>query len=539
MKEPLIATFLLLLLGISDHFPESNSIEKNSFIDYSIQTKNLEKFDLPNLYFSNLYNQKGINLDENNNNIISNMSKIIFITNASESNITPSSYIVIYKVEIFKKIMKKLEESFTLNHSIVLILNENIFNGLSRKEIFHYKLINNCFIITYSKSDPNFNINNTLANLSKTKGAINEMIIEITISFKKYSIVTYLLISSAILIFLLFIEIKYVYLYRKSNYENKLPIQRFIIYIMISLDLCFIFLMIEILMSESILIKKKIENFNFYYVTKILKVLFFNITKNLIVLFFLFISRGYSIIFFDNKYRNKYLKTILKVFALDYLFQIIFSLFGDIKLFDIIFIIDIYPIIYYIVIPIYINKIGNNIKLGLYLILYNLNNRKNLGWNQNDLNKIKEMVEYKIILRVNILYYCVGFSILGFLFHSIFQILCYFFKGNTIYDLIIILQLVVGIFFIQRLFIPKKLIEKYKMKFEELINGVPSEYLNVFVFKNSDKDYLTQEDVEFIKINNSPIMILNSFKKTGQIDKKNLLKGFLNRGGVGFIRKED
>ena len=537
MKESFIVTLLMFLSGINDHFPESNSVEKNTFINSNIHTQYLENYNFSDIYFSNLYNEKGLNFKSTIE--ISDMKKILFITNTTEKNkIEENTYIIIYDLEIFKAILEYLEnlDFYSTNECIVFILNEKIFNDLSNKEILHYKSVNNFFIITYSDTYAN-NIINELGKISTNKEAISGMTIYINLTYKGYSTVTYLLFSSVILSFLLFFEIKYVYLYYKTSVENKLSIQRFIIYIMISLNVCIIFLISEISISKNILVHKEITNA--YYIIKIIKVLFFNISKNLLVLIFLFISRGYSLIFFDDKYRNKYLKIILIIFALDYVLQIIFSLFGDIKLFSIIFIIDIYNIIYYIVISIFIDKIGNNIKLGLFLIFYNLNNMDNLGWDQNNLNKIKEMVQYKIILRVNILYYCTGFSILGFILHIIFQIFPLFLKGNAIYDIIFILLLVVGIFFIQRLFIPKTLIEKYKMKFEELINGVPSEYLNEYVYKISDKNYLNKDDIEYIKCNNSPIIFLNSFIKLGQNDNNDSVKCFVDKGKLGFIIKED
>ena len=276
------------------------------------------------------------------------------------------------------------------------------------------------------------------------------------------------------------------------------------------------------------------------------------------MLLFLLISRAYCILFFDSKYKNKYIIQILIVILCDYVFQLLFKFF-DFYLIEIIYIKDLYNIIYYIVLGIYIYYKGSNISLGLRLLLYNVEHDNMRVRTQEELNNIKEVINMKIMLRKKSFIWCYLFCITGLISPLFFLLFSSSFKGNTIYDLTTLFQFSIIISGLSKIFYPKELLQNYTITYEQLINGIPEDFLNEYLYRFNNENNIKKEDFSRIVANESPIIIINPFEilKDGinnTYEKKDLKKennkpsnndmtikiinSFSEKGQIGFWKDE-
>lgn len=498
MKASFLISFFMFLSNINEHFPESNDYNKNTFVNYNIYLQLNDEGD--SLIFDKLYNDYGVSY--RSQMTIEDLSNIYSITNISQINlIKEDSYILINNKEIFEKTIDKLikDNYYNYNNFIILLVSNNIFKDLSPEEVIKYKKVTNCFIIT--TNDSNFDI------LKKITSVYN-FVLNIDLTYKKYNIDVYIIclfISFCLInIILILLLIEYI----KINNEHKLGIHIVILFVFILLDICHIIVFSEIIISKESLLYKLIPKE--YFIRKVIKNIFFCITKNSIMLIFLLISRAYCILFFDKIYLIKYIKVILLITLIDYSFQFIFKFF-DFYFLGFIYIKDVYNILYYILVGIYIYNKGKNISLGLFIILNIIKQNKMRERTEEELNNIKEVVNMKIKIREKINDVCYLFCMTGIISPFIYLLFSSL-KGSTIYDLIILFQLSIIICIILIFLYPKELLNGFLMTYEQLINGIPEEFLNEYLFKFSDDYYINNNDLSYIEPNKSPIIIINPFQ---------------------------
>jgi hypothetical protein len=276
------------------------------------------------------------------------------------------------------------------------------------------------------------------------------------------------------------------------------------------------------------------------------------------MLIFLLISRGYCILFFDKTYLCKYIKITSFIAIIDYVMQILFRFF-DFYLFGFIYFKDIYNILYYILLGIYIYNKGKNISIGLLVLLYNIEHNINIGERtQEEKNNIIEVIKMKTLIRkkVNIfLYITIIIGVITPLIYFIFS----FRKGSTIYDIIILIDLSIIIICLSRLLFPKQLLNNYTLTYEELIHGIPEDFLNEYLFRISTENNIENEGFAKMIPNNSPIIIINPLQKLYNdiiYDEKNipinsettidmndievrLINSISETGQIGFLNNED
>ncbi len=325
--------------------------------------------------------------------------------------------------------------------------------------------------------------------------------------------------------------------YLKIDNKDKLGIHCIIIIMYIILDVYFVFTFLEILLSEECLLYKLIPKK--YFIVKIIKVIFSLIGKNSIMLVFLLINRAYCILFFDNQYRNKYIKLMILIGIIDYLIQLCLTFFTFLDN----WLLDIYNILYYLILGIYIYMRGSNISIFLILLMTLIENNNIETRTQEEMNNIREIIDMKKLLRRQTIIVCFLFCLIGIL--SPFLYLLFSLKGNTVYDLIHITQLSLAIFLISIVFYPKQLLKYFKITYEQLINGIPQEFLNEYLFKFNDDHYI-KNDFKFNILYKSPIVILNHSVKNGinkfknvkndqDIMNQELINSFFVKGQIGFL----
>ena len=389
----------------------------------------------------------------------------------------------------------------------------------------------NSKIITYKDIplSPFYEIKDNVSKMRKMK-------LNIDLTYSRYPINGYI---SLICILFLLTNIGlflFVINYMKIDDKDKLGIHIIIIFIFILLNISYIFTFVEILLSPNILFYKLISKE--YFLIKIIKVIFINLTKNIIMFIFLLISRGYCILFFDKTYLCKYIKIISFIALIDYAMQILFSLFSFFNsyLLGFIYFKDIYNIFYYILLGIYIYNKGKNISLGLLVLLYIIEHNINIGEKtQEEKDNIIEVIKMKILIRkkVNIFSYInIIIGVITPLIYFVFS----FWKGSTIYDIIILIDLSIIIICLSRLLFPKQLLNNYTLTYEELIHGIPEDFLNEYLFRISTENNIRNEGFSKMIPNNSPIIIINPLQKLyndiiyNNNDEKNIL---INSGETG------
>ena len=98
--------------------------------------------------------------------------------------------------------------------------------------------------------------------------------------------------------------------------------------------------------------------------------------------------------------------------------------------------------------------------------------------------------------------------------------------------------------------------QNFTITYEQLINGIPEEFLNEYLYRFKQENYLKKEHFSTIKQNESPIIIINPFQilKNGiynnysliendNIDKNEVIKdkeikiinSFSEKGQLGFL----
>jgi hypothetical protein len=336
------------------------------------------------------------------------------------------------------------------------------------------------------------------------------MQLNIDLTYSKYPINSY--ITMICILFLLTNIALFLFIinYIKIDDQDKLGIHIIIIFIFILLDISYIFTFVEILLSPNILLYKLISKA--YFLIKIIKVILINITKNSIMLIFLLISRGYCILFFDKTYLCKYIKITSFIAIIDYAMQILFQFF-DFYLIGFIYFKDIYNILYYILLGIYIYNKGKNISLGLLVLLYIIEHNIDIGQKtQEEKDNIIEVIKMKTLIRkkVNIFSYInIIIGVITPLIYFVFS----FWKGSTIYDIIILIDLSIIIICLSRLLFQKQLLNNYTLTYEELIHGIPEDFLNEYLFRISSENNIGNERLSKMIPNNSPIIIINPLQK--------------------------
>ena len=544
MKESFLVSFLVFFANVNDYFPESNDFNKNSLIDYNIYIDTSRNWEISEIYYLNkLYNDYGINYKYPIE--IGSMSNIHHITNISQKyEIQMNSFIIITNKEILTKIIDELisDDFFNPLDSIVILVKEELFNYLSSEEVKKYKTFKNCFLITFSGNS----LLDKLIEIKDNTTEIYNLELHIDITYSEYPYTKYMIFACLFLISTNVVAILFCYKYKKINNQDKLGIHFLIFICFMLVNICYIFVLIEIKISEQYLLYKLISKG--YFVNKILKTIFYCISKNMIMWIFFLISRAYCILFFDNQYKYKYIKNIIIMCLLDYLLQIIC------KITDSVSIRYIYNIVYYIFIGFYIYYRGRNISIGLLYLLYIIEHDNVRVRTQEELNNIKQVIIEKIELRQKSIFRCYFFCIFGILTPLIYELFSES-NGNT-YDITVLFQLSFVVISFSRIFYPKKLLQNFTITYEQLINGIPEEFLNEYLYRFKQENYLKKEHFSTIKQNESPIIIINPFQilKNGiynnysliendNIDKNEVIKdkeikiinSFSEKGQLGFL----
>ena len=123
-------------------------------------------------------------------------------------------------------------------------------------------------------------------------------------------------------------------------------------------------------------------------------------------------------------------------------------------------------------------------------------------------------------------------------------------KGSALYDILTLIQFTVTLSLIAYDFYPKKLPQNYKMKFADLIRGMPEEFLNEYFFKFGDNNIIDKIDYDFNIKKEVPIIILNPYQILYN-DNKNyirkdendeyesindkIINSFLKKGQIGYL----
>ena len=506
MKEKLFVSFLIFLSNINEHYPDSNDYNKNSLVNYNIYIQ-MDEFEGRIIHFSKLYNGYGIKFSEPTT--IDYISYMYFLNSTSNEikEILPDTFIFVDSFEIFEKVINQIAtyKSYTSQESIVILVHDNILSNLNSEEVMKYKQISKCLIITYTDIplSPFYEIKDNVSKMRKMK-------LNIDLTYSRYPINGYI---SLICILFLLTNIGlflFVINYMKIDDKDKLGIHIIIIILFILLNISYIFTFVEILLSPNILFYKLISIE--YFIIKIIKVIFINLTKNSIMLIFLLNSRGYCILFFDKAYFCKYIKIISFIALFDYGMQILFSFF-NFYLLGFIYFKDIYNILYYILLGIYIYNKGKNISLGLLVLLYIIEHNIDIGQKtQEEKDNIIEVIKMKTLIRkkVNIFSYInIIIGVITPLIYFVFS----FWKGSTIYDIIILIDLSIIIICLSRLLFPKQLLNNYTLTYEELLHGIPEDFLNEYLFRISSENNIGNERLSKMIPNNSPIIIINPLQK--------------------------
>ena len=164
----------------------------------------------------------------------------------------------------------------------------------------------------------------------------------------------------------------------------------------------------------------------------------------------------------------------------------------------------------------------------------------------------------KIILRDKSIIYCYTFCSIGILIPIIFSLFSSS-AGSTAYDLLILIQFSIILGLISKIFYPRKLLKNFTITYDQLINGIPEDFLNEYLYRFNNHNYIKKEDLYKITPNESPIIIINPFQllKSGnnnkfleeEINKKEnniindidikIINSFAEKGQIGFLNKLD
>ena len=553
MKESFIVCVLIFFSNINEHYPDSNDYNKNSFIRYNINIQ-MDGSEFGEINFVKLYNDYGIKYDSLI--IINEISYMYFLNHTSDTikEIFPHTFIFVDSFEIFEKVINQLASyNMTYEDYIVILVNDNILSNLISEEVIKYKQISNCFIITYKGS-----LLRPFDEIKDNATKMRNLELFIDLIYSKYPINNYIILICILFLLTNISLFLFVINYIKINDQDKLGIHIIIIFVFILLDISYIFTLVEILLSPNSLLYKLISRE--YFIIKIIKVIFINLTKNNIILIYMLVSRGYCILFFDKAYLCKYLKIISFITIIDYAMQILFNLF-NFYLLGFIYFIDIYNILYYILLGVYIYNKGSNISKGLLVLLYIIEHKIDIAERtQEEINNIIEVIKMKILIRkkVNIFFYIN--IIIGIITPLIYYIFSYW-KGSTIYDIIILIDLNIIIICISILLFPKQLLNNYKLTYEELIHGIPEDFLNEYLFRINSNINNLEERIPKALPNNSPLIIINPLQKlyneviynndekntTNSSDKiidindleVRLINSISETGQIGFLNNED
>lgn len=550
MKESSFLLFLIFLSNINDHFPESNDYNKNTCVTSNIFLI-LDKNDISSyLELKMLYNDYGIKYKESMR--IRDMKNIYSFTNISQIKLIDSdSLILINNIEIFEKVVNQLieEDFYSPNDCVVLLVEDNILNNLSSEEVKKYKKVKNCFIFIYD----DILVYNQLIEIQNNKSKIRQILLDIDLTYASYPTINYIIFLCLLFIGINFILYLFIKGYLKINNEHHLGIHIIIFICYILLNISYIFVFVEILLSKTSLLYKLIPKE--YFIIKILKVIFLCLTKNSIMLVFLLISRAYCILFFDQKYKNKYIIRILIILLCDYALQLLFKFF-DSYLLGFIYVKDLYNTLYYILLCIYIYYKGRNISLGLRVILYVVEHDNMRVRTQEELNNVREVINLKSMLRRQSILLCYIFCVIGVISPLIFLIFSSSLKGNTVYDLLTLLHFSLIVSGFTKIFYPRELLPNYTITYEQLINGIPEEFLNEYLYRFNKENYITKEAFSRIVPKESPILIVtplqilkddinNIYKKKDLNNKENndsfnndmaikIINSFSEKGQIGF-----
>ena len=536
MKESFFLLLLMYLSNINDHFPETNDYNKNTFVSYNNYITIGENTII---FLHKMYNDYGINVKRPI--VITDLSSISYLENTTQiySIESDSMYLITDKIVLEKAIDNlKYENFYNQNSCVILLLPDNVLNDLSSEEVKKYKQVTHCYILTYSNPE----VFNELIAIKDNRSKLKQMELNISITYSNYPTVGYAIFISILFIIINTMLVMFIKGYLKLENRDKLGIHLIIVMSYFVLDLCLFFTFVEVLLSKECLSFKLIPQI--YYVVKVIKVIFFLIEKNSIMLIFLLIFRAYCTLFFDDAYKNKYIKLMGIIALVDFFLQLVISLFDSLLL-NFIYIIDLYNIIYYSSIGIYIYMRGKNISIFLKLLITRIEQNNNMAWTPEELISIREVIKVKIKLRKHTIILCFSFCLIGII--SPFLYLLFQLKGNTIYDLIILTQSSTIICLISRVFYPKQLLNLFTIAYEQLINGIPEEFLNEYFFKFQKNHYI-KDAFNFNITKNSPVIVIysNNLIKNdiNNLNKENyygenlnpeLINSFFEKGKIGFM----
>ena len=270
------------------------------------------------------------------------------------------------------------------------------------------------------------------------------------------------------------------------------------------------------------------------------------------MLLLLLISRAYCILFFDRSYFKVSVKIMAIMLFIDYYMEINIVLIQQGTKFDLLK--DIYNILSSFFIEILIYFSGKIISINLNFFSFIVQNNLIRARNEREINNIKEVLNFKINMRKRA-------NIFNFIFFVILVLISLLYlisipvKGSALYDILTLIQFTVTLSLIVYDFYPKKLPQNYKMKFADLIRGMPEEFLNEYLFKFGDNNIIDKIDYNFNIKKETPIIILNPYQLLCNDNLKNLPKNenkdeennkyeninhdiinsFLKKGQIGYL----
>ena len=535
MSEPFLIALLLFLSNINEHFEESNDCTINSFVTYNIYIQ----IDNETIYLNRLYNDYGIKYKEPF--YITNIRNITDIVN-DYYNVKEKNWIyIINDSEDLENSINEIKDSFTIEDSLILLIDDRLVSKLNLNYTNIYKNVDNCFILTFEE----YNTILKVRELKKEPEKIKKMIINVDLTYANYPLTVYIILITIFFVSICVLLFFFVKSYLKQDDIDKLNIHLVIIFCLGLLIICYILAFVEILLSEKCLIYKLISVG--FLINKILKNIFFCITKNSIILLLILISRGYCILFFDRLNFKVARTSMIIILFFDYLWEIIIMQLQDIYKFNLMK--DLYNILYYVFTEIIIYLNGKNITITLKFFSFIVQNNLIRARNEQELNNIKEVVNYKINKRKKVDVFNFIFFIISILI-SLLYIISIPIKGSTLYDILSLIQFSVFLILFAYNFYPKKLPQNYTMNFSDLIRGMHGEYITEYLFKFGDNNIIDKIDYDFNIKKEVPIIILNPYQILYN-DNKNyirkdendeyesindkIINSFLKKGQIGYL----
>ena len=227
MQKTVLISLLIFFSNINEHYPDSNDYNKNTFINYYIY---IEMFGGEIIYFNKLYNDYGINYEKSLE--FSDISHMYFLNNTSDTikEIFPDTFIFVDTLEIFEKVINQLDSNklYTYQDSIVIFINDNILNDLKYEEVFKYKQISKCLIITYKgiSLSPFYEIKDNALKMRSMQLNIN------LLSYSKYPINIYIILICILFLLTNISLFLFVINYMNIDDKDKLGIHKIIIFIL-------------------------------------------------------------------------------------------------------------------------------------------------------------------------------------------------------------------------------------------------------------------------------------------------------------------